>query len=258
MARVLEKRRTLHRQLADQQTTNDQLKSQIEQMETLANLGMVSAMIAHEMNNILTPLGSYAQLAIKHPEDSDLARKAIQKTAANSQRAAKILETVLAMATGRAQTKKKHRLKTLLDDVFLCLARDFSKDRIKVTVEIPEDLTISAQAVCLQQVLMNLILNARQAMLSKGGGLRISALQLPDSVQIEVADTGCGIEPQNLIRIFDPFYTTKNAESQSHHLGAGLGLAFCKKVIDGHNGIISVQSKPGDGTTFTIILPKYA
>lgn len=105
---------------------------------------------------------------------------------------------------------------------------------------------------------MNLILNARQAMLGKGGGLRISARQLPDSVQIEVADTGCGIETQNLIRIFDPFYTTKNAESQSHRLGAGLGLAFCKKVIDGHNGIISVQSKPGDGTTFTIILPKYA
>jgi signal transduction histidine kinase len=227
-------------------------------METLANLGMVSAMIAHEMNNILTPLGSYAQLAIRHPEDSDLARKTIQKTAANSQRAAKILESVLAMATGRAQERTNNQLKALLDDVFLCLARDFAKDNIKLTIEIPGDLTISAQAVCLQQVLMNLILNAREAMLGKGGGLKISARQLPDSVQIEVADTGCGIETQNLIRIFDPFYTTKNAESQSHRLGAGLGLAFCKKVIDGHNGIISVQSKPGDGTTFTIILPKYA
>jgi signal transduction histidine kinase len=103
-----------------------------------------------------------------------------------------------------------------------------------------------------------LILNAREAMLGKGGDLRISARRLPDSVQIEVADTGCGIEPENLIRIFEPFYTTKNGQSQSRCLGAGLGLAFCKKVIDGHNGIISVESKPGDGTTFTIILPKYS
>jgi len=105
---------------------------------------------------------------------------------------------------------------------------------------------------------MNLILNAREAMLGKGGDLRISAKQLPDSVQIEVADTGCGIEPENLIRIFEPFYTTKNGQSQFRCLGTGLGLAFCKKVIDGQNGIISVESKPGDGTTFTIILPKYS
>ena len=258
MASVLQKRRTLHRQLAEQQSSNEQLKSQIEQMETLANLGMVSAMIAHEMNNILTPLGSYAQLAINHPEDKNLVQKTIQKTAANSQRAAKILESVLAMATGRGQEKTNNQLKALLDDVFVCLARDFAKDRIKVTIEIPEDLTISAQAVCLQQVLMNLILNAREAMLGKGGDLRISARRLPDSVQIEVADTGCGIEPENLIRIFEPFYTTKNGQSQFRCLGAGLGLAFCKKVIDGHNGIISVESKPGDGTTFTIILPKYS
>jgi len=258
LASVLQKRRTLHRQLAEQQSSNEQLKSQIEQMETLANLGMVSAMIAHEMNNILTPLGSYAQLAINHPEDKNLVRKTIQKTAANSQRAAKILESVLAMATGRGQAKTNNQLKALLDDVFVCLARDFAKDRIKVTIEIPEDLTISAQAVCLQQVLMNLILNAREAMLGKGGNLRISARQVDDSVQIKVADTGCEIEPENLSRIFEPFYTTKNGQSQSGCLGAGLGLAFCKKVIDGYNGIISVESKPGDGTTFTIILPKYS
>jgi len=133
LASVLQKRRTLHRQLAEQQSSNEQLKSQIEQMETLANLGMVSAMIAHEMNNILTPLGSYAQLAINHPEDKNLVQKTIQKTAANSQRAAKILESVLAMATGRGQAKTNNQLKALLDDVFVCLARDFAKDRIKVT-----------------------------------------------------------------------------------------------------------------------------
>jgi two-component system NtrC family sensor kinase len=254
LASVLEKRHTLHRQLAEQQTSNNQLKSQVEQLETLANLGMVSAMIAHEINNILTPLGSYAQLAMRHPEDEALIHKTIQKTAANSQRASKILESMLAMATGVAQPKADHRLKALVDDVFVCLARDFSRDNISVTIEIPEDLTISAQGVCFQQVLMNLILNAREAMLGTGGELKISARQLPDSVQIEIADTGRGIEPENLARIFEPFYTTKNGQSKSVCSGAGLGLAFCKNVIDGHDGIISVESNPTGETTFTIIL----
>jgi len=234
LAGILEKRRTLHKQLADQQYTNDQLQSQIEQLQTLANLGMISAMVAHEINNILTPL----------------------KTAANSQRASKILEGILAMATGRNQTKTDCRINALVDDVFLCLARDFARDNINVSIQIPEDLTVSAQPVCLQQVLMNLILNAREAMLRRGGKLTIRAGQSHDSVMIEVADTGCGIEPDNLAKIFQPFFTTKDNKSKSERPGAGLGLAFCKKVVDGHNGIISVESEPGGGTTFKIILPK--
>ena len=256
MAGILEKRTTLHRQLADQQTTNNQLQSQIEQLQALANLGMISAMVAHEINNILTPLGNYAQLAIQNPDDEALIFKALRKTAANSKRASKILESILAMAASPDLAKDDHKLKALLDDVFAALARDFARDNIKVSVHIPEDLTVRTQPVCLQQVLMNLILNAREAMLAKGGELIISAEQSHDSVIIDVTDTGCGIEPENLAKIFQPFFTTKDAKSKSQRPGAGLGLAFCKKVVDGHNGLISVESKLGCKTTFKIILPK--
>jgi len=256
LAGILEKRRTLHKQLAEQQYTNDQLQSQIEQLQTLANLGMVSAMIAHEINNILTPLENYAHLAIQNPDDEALIFKALRKTAANSQRASKILEAILSMTNDQDQVKTDCRINALVDDVFLCLARDFARDNINVSIQIPEDLTVRAQPVCLQQVLMNLILNAREAMLPKGGKLTIRAGQSHDSVMIEVADTGCGIEPDNLAKIFQPFFTTKDNKSKSERPGAGLGLAFCKKVVDGHNGIISVESEPGRGTTFKIILPK--
>ena len=213
MAGILEKRSTLHKQLADQQTTNNQLQSQIDQLQTLANLGMISAMVAHEINNILTPLENYAHLAIRNPDDEALIIKTLRKTAANSKRASKILESILAMAAGPGPAKADHKLKALLDDVFAALARDFDRDNIKVSVHIPEALTVRTQPVCLQQVLMNLILNAREAMLPKSGNLTISATQLHDSVRIEVTDTGCGIEPANLAKIFQPFFTTKDNKS---------------------------------------------
>jgi signal transduction histidine kinase len=111
---------------------------------------------------------------------------------------------------------------------------------------------------------MNLILNAREAMLSRGGVLTIRAAEKTDAIQIEVADTGCGIEPAHLKNIFELFFTRQTAgglttkannESPSQYRRAGLGLAFCKKIIDAHNGLISVESEPDKGSTFKICLP---
>jgi len=104
---------------------------------------------------------------------------------------------------------------------------------------------------------MNLILNARDAMLHKGGVLRISAESFEDFVCIRVTDTGCGISAENIKKIFDPFFTTKNKEkSVGQKTGNGLGLAFCKKIVDAYNGSIMVESNPGHKTIFTIHLPK--
>ncbi len=255
MAGVLEKRQSLHQRLATQRQLSEQLRSQLGHMQALANIGMISAMIAHEMNNILTPLGNYAYLAMKHPEDSELTRKALEKTTTNSRRAAKILETMLAMANGRPRKMDWHSVKAMVEEIFLCMARDFSKDRIKVIVDVDDELMVFAEDVCLQQVLMNMILNAREAMSPKGGALTISARQDPGSVRIEIADTGCGIERCDLAKIFQPFFTTRTEPSQAARHGAGLGLAFCKRVVEAHNGAISVDSQPGCGTTFRITLP---
>jgi len=103
---------------------------------------------------------------------------------------------------------------------------------------------------------MNLILNAREAMLPGGGTLTIGAGSTENSVIITVGDTGCGIDSENFDRIFESFFTTKTGDSDSERTGAGLGLAFCKRVIDAHKGSISVDSQPGKGTTFRVALPK--
>lgn len=257
MTSIIEKRISLHKRLAEHQQQNIALKSQITQLQALANIGTITHMIAHEMNNLLTPVGNYATLAMKSLDDKKLVEKALTKTTQSYVRASKIMESLLAMADGKNQKKKNARLVFLIEEIFTCLCRDFSKDGITVKIRIPDELEVWAVPVQIQQVLMNLILNARDAMLPRGGILSIKATESSDAVQVEVADTGCGIEPSDMKKIFESFFTTKTErKSVSRHSGSGLGLAFCKKIIDAHGGCISVESQPDKGSTFIITLPK--
>jgi len=257
LASITEKRVCLHRCIKDQKQQNDALKSQLDQLQHLANIGTVSYMIAHEINNLLTPLKSYASLALNNFDDKALSEKALQKTVQNCERASNVMESMLALANNQTQEKKNTELLTLIEEVFRCLCRDFTKDGITVEISIPQGLMVWAVPVQIQQVLMNLILNARQAMLPRGGVLTIRADEKNDAVEVEIKDTGYGIKPADLECIFDPFFTTKNDKNSSSELsGAGLGLAFCKRVVEGHDGLISVESKPAHGSKFKIILPK--
>lgn len=257
MASITEKRLSLHRRVQVQQHQNESLKFQLAGLQHLANIGTVSHMIAHEMNNLLTPLKSYATFALDHPDDAALAQKALQKTVQNCDRASKIMESMLALVNGQTQEKTEARLRDLIEEVFTCLCRDFTKDGITVDVQIPDGLMICVVPVQIQQVFMNLILNARDAMLPRGGVLSIKAVEKTDVVEIRLADSGEGIEPADLENIFERFFTTKtDGGLAAEYSGAGLGLAFCKMVVDGHGGSISVESEPGQGSTFEIVLPK--
>ena len=257
MTSIIEKRLSLHKDLANQQQQNEALKYQISQLRAFANIGTATCMIAHEINNLLTPLTSYATLALNNPDDKSLTEKALQKAVRNCERASKVMESMLTMANGETQEKKNAQLIVLVEEIFTCLCRDFSKDGITVKIRIPEDLTVCAVPVQIQQVLMNLILNARDAMLSHGGILTIEARDTTNAVQIKVSDTGSGIEPADLEKLFEPFFTTKaDKNSSSQRSGSGLGLVFCKKIIDAYGGHISVESKPAKGSTFKISLPK--
>ena len=257
MASVTEKRLSLHRRVEIQRNQNESLKFQLAGLQHLANIGTVSHMIAHEMNNLLTPMKSYATFALEHPEDNALAQKALQKAVRNCDRAAKIMESMLALVSGKSQEMTEARLRDLIEEVFVCLCRDFTKDGITVEIQVPENLTMYVVPVQLQQVFMNLILNARDAMLPRGGVLTIRAVERADTVEINIVDTGDGIDPEDLTNIFERFFTTKEEGSPAaEYSGAGLGLAFCKMVVDGHGGSISVESEPGHGSTFTMALPK--
>jgi len=253
---IIEKRAGLHKDLADLQAQNQRLQSEIYRLERLANIGNASCMIAHEINNLLTPLASYADLALKNRDDKALTQKALDKVVRNCERATRIMESVLTLAQGQEQEKQDVRLSILVEEVFTCLCRDLAKDGITVQIQIPEDLTAWIVPVQMQQVLMNLILNAREAMLPRGGILNIKSSQDPDAVYIEVADTGSGIAPAGLQKVFEQFYSTKTKDATTRQCSSGLGLAFCKKVVEAHDGCISVESQVDKGTTFRITLPK--
>lgn len=255
MQSIISKRASLHVELKQQQQLNSELLSKLEKFESLANVGMVSAMLAHEINNILTPVGSYAEMAINNPQDTYIVNKAIQKAASNSQRATQILSSLLNMAKGNSETLSMHIFSDILKETFACLARDLKKDGIAVTLNIEENTRIYCDSIAIQQVLLNLILNAREAMLSKGGSLTIESYTNDNQTVFSVKDTGSGISAENVEKIFEPFFTTKSRSDTRHNAGSGLGLAYCKRIIDAHNGEISVKSSPQTGTEFTVTIP---
>lgn len=256
MTSIIERRRSLHRSVQDGHKKNQELMSQLCRLQPLANIGSASSMIAHEINNLLTPLGTYADLALHNIDDSALVEKALTKAVLNCRRVSQVMESVLAMASGKKQAKEECDVKALVEDIFTCLCRDFSKDGIKIKIDIPGNLKVNVIPIQIQQVFMNLILNAREAMLSRGGTLTIKALKNGDSIQIDVKDSGHGIAPENLGKIFTSFFSTKESDaSTTECCGTGLGLAFCRTVIDVHEGSISVESQVNQGTTFHILLP---
>ncbi len=262
MTSIIAKRKAVHGQLVQQQRRNEALEKDMVQLEALANLGSATAMIAHEINNLLTPLTNYAELSLKHLDDRELADRTLRRTAKNCRQAGKVMESILSLAKAGCGEKVETLLLPMVNAVFDCLCRDFTKDGITVEILVSEDLRVLASPVHLQQAIMNLVLNAREAMIPHGGKLTISAQANSDGTLIKISDTGCGIEQSEIPRVFDTFFTTKHkkiagsASGEQSRTGTGLGLALCKKVIDAHGGTITVDSHPGKGTTFTISLPK--
>ena len=253
---TIQQRKTIHRQLQDNQTHIKDLEQQIKATQKLASLGTMACLIAHEFNNLLAPMITYSELALKNPHDVPLAHKALQKNVKNAQRAALIVRSMLGMVREHLEDDEPADLATIVHECFQCLARDFTKDGISVKLDIPEDLVPAIASNQLQQVLLNLIINARQAMLHRGGMLTIRG-RLPEqrTVEITVADTGCGIEPDTIDHIFEAFFSTKTQATRPEEQGTGLGLSVCQNIVEAHHGQITVDSQLGSSTTFTILLP---
>jgi signal transduction histidine kinase len=255
---TIEKRKSLHAALGAHKQQLDTLRGRLDTLEKQANIGKAASMILHEINNLLTPVGTSAELAMRYPDDKNLADKALKRAKENCARAVEVTRAVLDMNNGKKQEKEPVNIASLIDDVFTCLCRDFSKDGITVSKQVDRNLTVLAVPIKLQQVIMNLILNARQALIETGGGnLSISAEGHDNFIKIQVSDSGCGMEKNIIKKIFEPFFTTKtDNSSNTERSGTGLGLAFCKECVEQHEGTISVKSEPGAGSTFTITLPR--
>jgi C4-dicarboxylate-specific signal transduction histidine kinase len=136
-----------------------------------------------------------------------------------------------------------------------CLGRELARDNIAQNLQIDPELCVRANDNQLLQVFFNLVLNARQAMLGHRGRLTVDAFQRGEQVEINLRDTGCGIDPKHLPHIFEPFFSTKQHESKTDRRGLGLGLSITRDLIHEFGGTITVQSQLNAGTTFTLTLP---
>lgn len=260
----------------------DELEAHVSQQQKLATLGMVAAVIAHEFNNILTPMISYTRYALSDGADEALKNKALQKALAGAEKAATISQSLLGFTRGEEGTiADVHKC---VQETLTCLSRDLGKDGINLTLQIDESLKVHMNPGQLQQVFMNMIVNARSAMLQANSGLRrmvIRAERLKNGkiAEIHVSDTGPGIPADVLPHIFEPFYSTKrkngaqkingNADASVAQAvadktekeeavpkgGTGLGLTISQELILAAGGTLRCMSEVGKGTTFIIELP---
>jgi signal transduction histidine kinase len=244
---------------ADPAACPDRLDEQLLQTQKLAALGTMAAMLAHEYNNILTRVINYAENALTHPDDRSLAQKALQRILDNAHKAAEVCQSLFDFSGRGDSARRPVALADLVREAINCLGRDPAKDNIAVRSRVAPGLTVMGNPALLQQVLYNLLLNARQAILSdgrRGGQLTIAGERTRDGrVELRVSDTGCGIPPQDLARIWTPFFSTKSSEQRSDLKGVGLGLPICRSIVQDHGGEISVDTEVGVGTTFAIRLP---
>jgi signal transduction histidine kinase len=231
------------------------LEEQLRQAQKLTALGELMSMTTHEFNNVLMTILNYAKMGMRHRDDATR-DKAFEKILNAGQRAAKITNGILGFARNRSNSMELTDLAKIIDDTMTLLERELQKYRISVELNLQPTPPVMAHGNQLQQVLMNLLVNARQAM-PQGGRilLRLSYDPKQRMVELMVRDSGAGIPPEKLPRIFDRFYTTKQGPDESGKGGTGLGLSFCHDVIEAHNGRIRVESTVGKGTAFTLKLP---
>jgi two-component system, NtrC family, sensor kinase len=225
------------------------LQQQLLTSEKLASIGLLSAGVAHEINTPLTGISSYIQMLQKKLTDTHYAQ-ILEKVEAQTDRVAKIIKNLLTFARSPSEASfQRLDLKSSLEEILSLIDYKLKTMNIRLNLDLAAVPPIYAQGERLQQVFINIILNALDAM-PGGGQLGIALAAEAGSVVVRISDTGTGIKPEHRSRIFDPFFTTKGVGK-----GTGLGLSISYAIVKEHDGRIDVQSEVGRGSTFTITLP---
>jgi signal transduction histidine kinase len=232
---------------------NDELRRQLLQSQKMSSVGALASSITHEFNNVLTTIINYAKMGLRH-KDVGTREKAFDKILTAGQRASKITTGVLSYARAQGERRELTDLVAIVEDVLVLVEKDLQMHRVRLQTDFVGHPFSLINANQIQQVVLNLLVNARQAM-ENGGTIFLSVRPNEESgmAEISLRDTGCGIPADKLRVIFDPFYTTKQADQQGQG-GTGLGLSLCREIIESHKGRIRVESVVGKGTTFTLKL----
>jgi signal transduction histidine kinase len=248
----------LEQQVAILQEQLEALRKQLEESQKMTALGELVSTTTHEFNNVLTTVINYAKLGMRH-KDAATRDKSFEKIHDAGQRAAKITNSILGFARNRSEGLEPTDLRRVFDDAMVLLEREMMKYKIRVETQYDTVPPALANGNQIQQVLLNLLINARQAMPSGGQlTLKLSHDMALNMVEMTVRDTGTGMTPEVLKRIFEPRFSTKSGPDASGKGGSGLGLSMCRSIIEAHHGRIRVESALGKGTAFVIKIPAAA
>ncbi|MGA9624704.1 MAG: ATP-binding protein [Bryobacteraceae bacterium] len=234
----------------DDITDRAELEQRLVQADKLSSIGLLAAGVAHEVNTPLAVISTYAQMLAKQVSDDSQKSLILDKIAKQTFRASEIVNSLLNFSRTSSTSLTDVSLNRVIQETLSLLEHQLQKSGIQVKTDLDPGLRpVHGNAGQLQQVFLNLILNARDAM-SAGGSLEVRTWSDGSGAWAEVADTGHGIAPEHLHRIYDPFFTTKAVRK-----GTGLGLSVTYGIIQEHGGSIEVSNRPGGGASFRLELP---
>ena len=239
--------------IMDDITERIELEAQLSQADKLSSIGLLAAGVAHEVNTPLAVISSYAQMLSKQLQGDPAKSGLLEKITRQTFRASEIVNNLLNFSRTSGTEFTNVDVNKVIHDTLALLEHQFKTSKIRVEPGLAEHLpVINGNAGRLQQVFLNLFLNAKDAM-TNGGTLKVATLN-GDAVSVVVSDTGSGIAQEHIHRIYDPFFTTKTAR-EGQPRGTGLGLSVTYGIIQEHAGKIRVESRPGEGTTFYLEFP---
>jgi two-component system, NtrC family, sensor kinase len=234
----------------DDVTDRAELEQRLVQADKLSSIGLLAAGVAHEVNTPLAVISTYAQMLAKQVAEDTQKSMILDKIAKQTFRASEIVNSLLNFSRTSTTSFGDVDLNRVIQETLSLLEHQLQKSGIQVQTQLDAGLAhVHGNTGKLQQVLLNLFLNARDAM-SSGGTLEVRTWSDESGARIEVADNGSGIAPENLHRIYDPFFTTKAARK-----GTGLGLSVSYGIIQEHGGSIEVSNRRSGGARFRIDLP---
>jgi signal transduction histidine kinase len=240
--------------IMDDITERIELEAQLSQSDKLSSIGLLAAGVAHEVNTPLAVISSYTQMLSKQLQGDPQKSGLLEKITRQTFRASEIVNNLLNFSRTSGSEIGDVDVNKVIADTLALLEHQFKVARVEVenspSLKLP---AIQGNAGRLQQVFLNLFLNAKDAM-PGGGKLRVTTMN-GESVSVRVSDSGSGIAPEHIQRIYDPFFTTKNSLREGQPRGTGLGLSVSYGIIQEHAGKIRVESHPGAGTTFVLDFP---
>ena len=227
-------------------------QEQLLQSEKLAAMGRLISQIAHELNNPLYGIMNTLELLKTEVSPENKRRRVLDMALSETVRLSELLRKMLSFSRADEEEKQPVDVNTILDEILLLMATQLRENSIRIRRSFEDHLgKVYASKNQLRQIFLNMIANAREAM-PEGGNLTVKTISKGEWIHIELSDTGSGIREEDLDKIFDAFFTTKDSVK-----GVGLGLSVCYGFVKDHGGNLRVLSKVGEGTTFTIVLPIY-